>query len=153
MGKKETAQLLFVTAISGTSLACEASFSAQVRRESRGKCKKRGMKCSRSNFWAITRLKTLADAGWDGIACVASVSNRFIARKLERKQKKGFAPSPVIHFFFCSCPSFLDEPRDREETLATQARDGTDNTGLFFNFFVLFNRKSINGAQFCFITS
>ena len=40
MGKKETAQLLFVTAISGTSLACEASFSAQVRRESRGKCKK-----------------------------------------------------------------------------------------------------------------
>ena len=28
-------------------------------------------------------------------------------------------PSPVIHFFFCSCPSFLDEPR--EETLATQA--------------------------------
>ena len=28
------------------------------------------------------------------------------------------SPSPVIHFF-CSCPSFLDEPR--EETLATQA--------------------------------
>ena len=25
----------------------------------------------------------------------------------------------VIHFFFCSCPSFLDEPR--KETLATQA--------------------------------
>ena len=39
------------------------------------------------------------------IACVASVSNRVIARKLERKLKK--------------CPSFLDEPR--EETLATQA--------------------------------
>ena len=38
--------------------------------------------------------------------CVASVSNRVIGRKLERKQKKG-------------CPSFLDEPR--EETLATQA--------------------------------
>ena len=33
------------------------------------------------------------------LACAASVSNRF--------------------FFFCSCPSFLDEPR--EETLATQA--------------------------------
>ena len=46
------------------------------------------------------------------VACVASVSNRVIARKLERKQKKGF-------LFFCSCPSFLDEPR--EETLATQA--------------------------------
>ena len=44
------------------------------------------------------------------LACVASVSNRVIARKLERKQKKGF---------FCSCPGFLDEPR--EETLATQA--------------------------------
>ena len=28
------------------------------------------------------------------------------------------SPFPVIHFF-CSCPSFLDEPR--EETLATQA--------------------------------
>ena len=28
-------------------------------------------------------------------------------------------PSPVIFFFFCSCPSFLDKPR--EETLATQA--------------------------------
>ena len=44
------------------------------------------------------------------LACVASVSNRVIARKLERKH---------IHFFFCSSPSFLDEPR--EETLATQA--------------------------------
>ena len=37
------------------------------------------------------------------LACVASVSNRVIC-----------------FFFFCSCPSFLDEPR--EETLATQAR-------------------------------
>ena len=63
------------------------------------------------------------------LACVASVSNRVIARKLEGKQKKGWrgrgeevpsfpSPSPVIHFF-CSCPSFLAEPR--EETLATQA--------------------------------
>ena len=66
------------------------------------------------------------------LACVASVSNRVIARKLERKQKKDWrgrgrgeeeevpsfpSPSPVIHFFFCPCPSFLDEPR--EETLAT----------------------------------
>ena len=81
------------------------------------------------------------------LACVASVSNRVIARKLERKQKKGWrgrgrgeeetlAPKPhdsgerplIFHgspspppslIFFCSCPSFLDEPR--EETLATQA--------------------------------
>ena len=30
------------------------------------------------------------------------------------------AKKKVIHFF-CSCPSFLDEPR--EETLATQARE------------------------------
>ena len=52
------------------------------------------------------------------LACVASVSNRVIARKLERKQTSFPSPSPVIHFF-CSCPSFLDEPR--EETLATQA--------------------------------
>ena len=29
------------------------------------------------------------------------------------------SPSPVIHFFFCSCSSFLDEPQ--EETLAMQA--------------------------------
>ena len=58
----------------------------------------------------------------DHLACVASVSNRVIVRKFERKQKKRFSsPSPVIHFFFCSCPSFLDEPR--EETLATQASD------------------------------
>ena len=41
------------------------------------------------------------------IACVASVSNRVIARKLEREQKKG------------GSLSFLDEPR--EEKLATQA--------------------------------
>ena len=66
------------------------------------------------------------------LARVASVSNRVIARKVEQKQKKGWrgrgrgeevpsfpSPSPVIHFFFCSYPSFLDEPR--EETLATQA--------------------------------
>ena len=47
-------------------------------------------------FGSLTRPKTI-----DGLACVASVSNRVIAR---------------------SCPSFLDEPR--EETLATQAIDG-----------------------------
>ena len=43
------------------------------------------------------------------LACVASVSNRVPSFP---------SPSPVIHFF-CSCLSFLDEPR--EETLATQA--------------------------------
>ena len=30
------------------------------------------------------------------------------------------SPSPIIHFF-CSCPSFLDEPR--KDTLATQANN------------------------------
>ena len=41
--------------------------------------------------------------------------------KVRAGAKKGSFPSPsaVIHFVFCSCPSFLDEPR--EETLATQA--------------------------------
>ena len=58
------------------------------------------------------------------IACVASVSNRVIARKLERKQKKGWrgrgrgeeevcgqavpsfpSPSPVIHVFFALVPA------------------------------------------------
>ena len=65
------------------------------------------------------------------LACVASVSNRVIARKLERKQKKKKRvqssycakvradPLPRHSFFFCSRPSFLDEPR--KETLATQA--------------------------------
>ena len=52
------------------------------------------------------------------LACVASVSNRVIARKLEREQKKKVegggggesfpSPSPVIPFF-CSHPNFLDE--------------------------------------------
>ena len=52
------------------------------------------------------------------LACVASVSNRVIARKLEREQKKRVegggggesfpSPSPVIPFF-CSRPNFLDE--------------------------------------------
>ena len=64
------------------------------------------------------------------VARVASVSNRVIARKVERKQKKvegggekrvllSPPPHPSFIFVFCSCPSFLDEPR--EETLATQA--------------------------------
>ena len=60
------------------------------------------------------------------VACVASVSNRVIARKLERKQKKRLKGEKkgqkkrlkASFISFCSCPSFLDEPR--EETLATQ---------------------------------
>ena len=48
------------------------------------------------------------------VACVASVSNRVITRKLDHSP-----PPPPSFIFFCSCPSFLDEPR--EETLATQA--------------------------------
>ena len=41
--------------------------------------------------------------------------------RAEAKKKAFPSPSPVIHFFFfCSCTSFLDEPR--EETLATQAK-------------------------------
>ena len=57
------------------------------------------------------------------VACVASVSNRVIARKLERKQNFVPLPLPRHSVIFCSCPSFLDEPR--EETLATQAtREG-----------------------------
>ena len=61
------------------------------------------------------------------LACVASVSNRVIARKLEREQKKKVegggggesfpSPSPVIPFLFSSQLS----RRTREETLATQA--------------------------------
>ena len=38
-------------------------------------------------------------------------------------------PLPRHLFFFCSCPSFLDEPR--EETLATQANDDDDNNNDF----------------------
>ena len=65
------------------------------------------------------------------LACVASVSNRVIARKLRAEPKKrlkgegegtsSFVPLPLPRHscFFCSFPSFLDEPR--EETLATQA--------------------------------
>ena len=55
--------------------------------------------------------------GARALAYVASVSNRVIARKLRAESFP--SPSPVSHSFFCSCPSFLDEPR--EETLATQA--------------------------------
>ena len=69
------------------------------------------------------------------LACVAGVSNRVIARKLEREQKKKVEgggggekrksfihslPSPVIPFFFLLSSLQLSR-RTREETLATQA--------------------------------
>ena len=38
----------------------------------------------------------------------------------EKRFLRSPPPPPSFIFFFCSCPSFLDEPR--EETLATQAR-------------------------------
>ena len=45
----------------GAKLACVASVSARVRRESRDESeKKKEFFCSRSNFRAITRLETLA---------------------------------------------------------------------------------------------
>ena len=74
----------------------------------------------------LIRSKANSDAA-DNVTCVASVSNRVIARKLERKH---FVPLPLplprhYYFFFCSCPSFLDELR--EETLATQATDNETN--------------------------
>ena len=50
------------------------------------------------------------------VACVASVSNRVIARKLEVEGGGGGGgvpsfpfPSPVIPFFFSLVPAFLDE--------------------------------------------
>ena len=69
--------------------------------------------------------------GWDAFLKEEISFSRYIiaAMLVDGKQKislrsKRFqssyipSPSPVIHFFFYSCPSFLDEPR--EETLATQ---------------------------------
>ena len=49
-----------------------------------------------------------------------------------KKKRLNFFPLPLPRhsFFFCSCPSFLDEPR--EETLATQAK------GLLQSFLVSF---------------
>ena len=43
------------------------------------------------------------------LACVASVSSRVIARKLERPSKKNSSPPPLSFLFFCSRPNFLDE--------------------------------------------
>ena len=41
---------------------------------------------------------------FDFVACIASVSNRVIARKLEREQKKGGVPRPS--FVFALVPTF-----------------------------------------------
>ena len=48
------------------------------------------------------------------LACVASVSSRVIARKLEREQKKkmeGPSPSPLIPSFFAPVPTFSTNSR------------------------------------------
>ena len=53
--------------------------------------------------------------------------------KEEREGRRGsFFPLPRHSIFFCSCPCFLDEPR--EETLATQA----STTVRFFLGFEIF---------------
>ena len=62
---------------------------------------------------------------WSQIACVASVSNRVSARKLEREQNRkrlsSFIPLPLPrHSFFFLLSSQLSR-RTREEALATQA--------------------------------
>ena len=44
--------------------------------------------------------------------------------------------------FFCSCPSFLDEPR--EETLATQANKGITTTTITKLCLQLVRKNSIN---------
>ena len=54
------------------------------------------------------------------------------------------SPSSVIPFFFCSFPSFLDEPR--EETLATQATIFVSTTKTTQPCPQVF---SINGALTC----
>ena len=66
------------------------------------------------------------------LACVASISSRVIARKLEREQKKNgrgrgkreeetLARKP-LHSFFCSRPNFLDE-HARKPLLRRLVRD------------------------------
>ena len=94
-GKKKTKQLLFVTAISGTSLSCEASVSTQARRESRGKCKK--------EEWSVLAL--------------------IFGQKLDWKR------------------------------LPTQAGTALIIPDLSLTFLFCLTGKSINEAQFCFITS
>ena len=51
-------------------------------------------------------------------------------------------PPPPSFMFFCSCPSFLDEPR--EETLATQANKGITTTTITKLCLQLVRKNSIN---------
>ena len=80
---------------------------------------------------------TLEGSAWTGLACVASVSNRVIARTL---------PLPRHSFFFCSCSSFLDEPR--EKTLDTQARTGLLNLSLLSLFSFSELNKALDTNEF-----
>ena len=86
------------------------------------------------------------------LACVASVSSRVMARKLEREKKKNgrgkgeeetLARKP-LHSFFCSRPNFLDELA-RKRLLRRLVRDiytivkkliGIENCFLFAKFLV-----------------
>ena len=60
-------------------------------------------------------------------------SSYYAKVRAEAKKKAFPSPSPVIQFFFCSGPGFLDEPR--EETLATQATVLRDEWGKPWRFF------------------
>ena len=53
------------------------------------------------------------------VLCVASLRSKRFQSSYCAKVRAEAKKSLVGSFFFCSCPSFLDEPR--EETLATQA--------------------------------
>ena len=85
------------------------------------------------------------------IACVASVSNRVTARKLEREQKrKGLIPLSLPRpFFFCSRPNFLDELARKRllhrrveirhfNVLASAANTTSIDYGQSLSFFLLF---------------
>ena len=85
------------------------------------------------------------------IACVASVSNRVTARKLERAQKrKGLIPLSLPRpFFFCSRPNFLDELARKRllhrrveirhfNVLASAANTTSIDYGQSLSFFLLF---------------
>ena len=85
------------------------------------------------------------------IACVASVSNRVTARKLERAQKrKGLIPLSLPRpFFFCSRPNFLDELARKRllhrrveirhfNVLASAANTTSIDYGRSLSFFLLF---------------
>ena len=78
------------------------------------------------------RSPTNAASDWRGAGSVDSlafetseaafVGERSFSKSWDLRASGSFVPVPLPRHscFFCSCPSFLDEPR--EETLATQAR-------------------------------